>query len=159
MRPEHHQTYMEMVRTLEKRTTCIRRGVGCILVDKDNIVLATGYNGVAKGEPHCNEVVRGFGGSAYIPHPCPAANSKSGENLHGCKAIHAEQNALLQCSDVRRIRTAYVSCTPCIHCIKLLMNTGCEIIMAHEVYDVEAMELWIKSGSRRYEILDRSRYE
>jgi dCMP deaminase len=150
---------MEMVRTLEKRTTCTRRGVGCILVDKDNIVLATGYNGVAKGEPHCNQEVIGFSGTKYTLYTCAGSEAESGQNLHECKAIHAEQNALLQCSDVRRIRTAYVSCTPCIHCIKLLMNTGCEIIMAHEVYDVKAMELWIKSGSRRYEILDRSRYE
>ncbi|MBR5731664.1 MAG: cytidine deaminase, partial [Firmicutes bacterium] len=54
-RPSWDEYFMEMAELARKRTTCIRRGVGAVIV-KDNRVMATGYNGVPKGISHCSEV-------------------------------------------------------------------------------------------------------
>lgn len=119
------------------RGTCSRRRVGCVLVDKDGHEIGHGYNGPAAGEPHC------------IIHPCPGANLPSGTGLDACEAIHAEENALLFCPDVRAIHTAYCTSSPCIRCVKMLMNTGCRRIVFIEEYPHKASkELWVNSGKR-----------
>jgi len=114
------------------QSTCIRRNVGCILVDDNNHVMATGYNGVPRGHKHC------------INTPCPGANYKSGEGLNLCYAIHAEQNALLQCSNVEKIVTCYTTTVPCVTCTKLLLNTGCQRIVSLEEYSqsIESRRIW-----------------
>lgn len=147
---------IELARVTARRGTCCRRQVGCVLVDADGHVIATGYNGVAAGRPHCNErtpIIKVIDLHApeldevgwEFPNACPSATSPSGQNLDGCEAIHAEQNALLQCHDVRAIHVAYVTCSPCLTCVKLLMNTSCRHIVFAEPYahDDAARELWL----------------
>ena len=114
-----------MAKLVARRSTCARRSVGCVLVDEHNHVLATGYNGVASGEPHC------------IESPCPGAGAPSGEGLHLCQAIHAEVNALVQCADVMRIAIVYCTASPCAHCMRLLVNTGARAIAFAERYPHE----------------------
>ena len=46
---------MEIAEVVSKRSTCLRRKVGAVLV-KDRQILATGYNGTPKGLPHCEQV-------------------------------------------------------------------------------------------------------
>lgn len=135
MRLDIHTTMMEVAYVLSQRGTCARRRVGCVLTDKYNHILATGYNGVAAGLPHCTEV------------PCPGARCDSGTGLELCQAIHAEQNALLQCQDVHSIVTCYSTTAPCITCVKLLMNTSCRYIYCVEDYPhaEEAKKLWLHS--------------
>lgn len=138
------------------RGTCLRRNVGCVLLDERGHVLATGYNGVAAGQPHCNasalssEVVdvvlndsdRTRARMAHHPHACPGAGAPSGTNLAGCEAIHAEANALLQCRDVGAVRTCYTTVSPCTECIKLLMNSGCTRIVFRNFYAHRTMDYW-----------------
>jgi dCMP deaminase len=79
-------------------------------------------------------------------HACSGAASPSGTNLDACEAIHAEQNALLQCHDVFDIHTCYVTASPCVTCTKLLLNTGCQrIVFVEEYPQPEAGRLWKKS--------------
>ncbi len=67
--------------------------------------------------------------------------------LDGCHAIHAEQNALLQCRDVYSIHSCYTTVSPCMTCMKLLLNTGCErIIFTEEYVQPEAARLWQSAG-------------
>lgn len=113
--------------------TCARRKVGCVLVDARGKVLSTGYNGPASGEPHC------------IDCPCLGAKMPSGTGLDSCEAIHAEANALLQCHEVQAIDTCYVTASPCVHCVKMLMNTSCRrVVFLDEYPHPEARELWLK---------------
>lgn len=138
---------MELALLTAKRATCLRRQVGCVLLNQRGHVLATGYNGVAAGQPHCNQYDHfhpiGF------PDACTGAHAPSGTNLDGCQAIHAEQNALLQCRDVYTIHTAYVTASPCLTCCKLLLNTSCErICYAEEYPQPAAKELWVAAGRR-----------
>lgn len=139
-RPSARQTFLAIAAVVAERGTCARRKVGCVLVNFRGHVLATGYNGVAAGETHCSE------------HPCPGAGYPSGQGLEHCQAIHAEANALLQCKDVYEIDTAYVTVPPCVHCVKLLMNTSCKVIVFDGNYPhmEQAQALWTKSGERHW---------
>lgn len=152
MRPSRDQWAMDMVRVTAQRATCLRRQVGCVLLNERGHVLSTGYNGVASGMEHCNQSLPiSFGKiiTENYPHACPGAKSQSGTNLDGCEAIHAEQNALLQCKNVYEIHACYVSCSPCITCTKLLMNTSCQEIFFEEEYPMPgAKDLWLKAGRR-----------
>lgn len=135
-RPQIDVYFSDMARLVSTRGTCHRRKVGCILVDKNNYVIATGYNGRPRGFTHC-----------HGEHKCPGALSPSGTNLDACEAIHAEQNALLQCKDTQAIKAAYVTAFPCITCIKLLLNTSCErIVYAEEYPHSRAKEMWQEAG-------------
>ena len=133
-RPTPESYFLAMAQLAATRGTCSRRKVGCILVSERGHVLATGYNGVASGQPHCQD------------KPCAGACLPSGEGLELCEAIHAEQNALLQCRDVFEIDTCYCTASPCITCVKLLMNTSCRRIIFFEEYPHhEAKNLWTSS--------------
>jgi len=135
-RPTSDEYFMLMATLVSTRGTCARRMVGCVLVNQRNHVMATGYNGVASGLPHCIDV------------PCPGAKYKSGTGLDQCQAIHAEQNALLQCYNVHEIMTVYCTTMPCIHCVKLLLNTSCKRIVFRNIYahHKEVQELWLSAG-------------
>lgn len=160
MRPDLDHWMIELASVVAKRSTCLRRAVGCILVDARGHVLSTGYNGVAAGMAHCNEedvnysfgcmpgVVRPLPTGQY-PHACSGAKSPSGQNLDGCQAIHAEQNALLQCRDVDMIHSCYVTTSPCLTCTKLLMNTSCSRILFTELYAQSSSSLWLSSRNSR----------
>ena len=131
--------FLKMAHLVSERGTCARRKVGCILVNSKKHVIATGYNGVSSGQEHC------------IDNPCKGARLKSGQGLDLCEAIHAEQNALLQCKDVYDIDTVYCTLSPCIHCLKLLLNTSAKKIVFMEKY-VDADQLgdyWMKHARGR----------
>jgi dCMP deaminase len=135
-RPTPDQYFLDMATLAATRGTCCRRQVGCVLVNKMNRVLSTGYNGRYAGAPHCNE---GF--------PCEGADLPSGTGLDKCEALHAESSALLFCSNVYDINTCYVTVTPCIECTKMLLNTSCQRIVALTEYPhPAARRLWEQAG-------------
>ena len=135
MRPSVEETCLRIATVVAERGTCVRRKVGCVLVDGFGHILSTGYNGVARGQAHCSDT------------PCPGSKLPSGTGLDKCEAIHAEQNALLQCRDTQQIEACFTTVSPCLHCVKLLMNTGCKSIVFLEAYAnmAESRNLWWSS--------------
>ena len=132
MRPSVDQVMMRVAHVLSDRSTCPRRRVGCVLINEHNHIIGSGYNGKAAGLAHCIDV------------PCGGQTYESGQGLEVCEAIHAEQNALMQCHDVMKIDTAYVTTPPCLHCVKMLLNTGANRIIfdgAHP-HQEASRELW-----------------
>jgi dCMP deaminase len=154
-RPNQGVYFLSMAKLVSVRATCCRRSVGCVLVNERGHVLSTGYNGVAAGQPHCNEVTRIYFQACLgadeerreYANACSGSSSPSGTNLDACKAVHAEQNALIQCRNVWEIDTAYVTVSPCVTCTKMLLNTSCKRIVFSELYPQPAAEeLWTSSG-------------
>lgn len=121
-RPSTDEYFLRMAELAATRGTCARRQVGCVLVDINNHVLSTGYNGVCRGAIHCTD------------KPCPGAKAPSGQSLHLCEAIHAEENALIQCHDVRAIHTVYSTASPCILCMRKLVGTGMKRVVFRQTY-------------------------
>ena len=136
-RPSKIQYYCDLASVVSSRASCCRRAVGCVLVDNSGHILATGYNGPPSGLPNCT-----------LDQPCPGAKLPSGEGHEKCEAVHAEQNALLQCKVVEHIHGCFVTTSPCITCVKLLMNTPCQTIVFLEehVTSAPAKELWQRMG-------------
>ena len=134
-RPDWDTYFMNLVAVVATRASCVRRQVGCVLVNSRNQILATGYNGKPRGMSNCLK------GESEL---CPGANAPSGTQLDGCFSVHSEQNALLQCADVEQIHTVYVSCVPCIHCMKMILNTGAQRIVAATDYpgSEQSKKLW-----------------
>jgi dCMP deaminase len=133
--------FMQMAEVTARRGTCIRRQVGCVLVNSRKQVLSTGYNGTARGTLHC------------IDSPCQGHKFSEGQGLDVCEAIHAESNAILQCHNVEEIETCYSTTEPCVHCTKLLLNTGCRAVVFRNSYASGGMDLWVRaksSGTWRY---------
>ena len=113
--------FLQIAKTVSQRSTCPRRQVGCVLVDSQNHVVATGYNGVPTGFTHC------------IDTPCLGAQYPTGQGLDVCEAIHAEVNALLQLRSDDEL-TAYMTVTPCFTCGKMFANSKVKRIVALEEY-------------------------
>lgn len=103
------QYFMNIAKTASEMGTCNRLKVGCVLV-KDKRIIATGFNGSISGLPHCDDVGHLL--------------SEEGRCI---RTVHAEQNAILQCSKYG-ISTldaiAYATHEPCEHCIKFLIQSG-----------------------------------
>ncbi|MDD5432691.1 MAG: cytidine/deoxycytidylate deaminase family protein [Candidatus Omnitrophica bacterium] len=133
VRPSWDEYFLEVAGLVSKRATCLRRRVGAVLV-KDKRILATGYNGAPSGLKHCLEIgcIR------------EKLNVPSGQRHELCRALHAEQNALIQASlygiSVRG-STLYATNQPCIICAKMLINAGIkEIVIAEGYPDEMAMD-------------------
>jgi len=133
MRPSWDEYFMDVAGLVARRSTCLRRNVGAILV-KDKRILATGYNGAPAGLKHCLDI------------GClrQKLNIPSGERHELCRALHAEQNALIQASlygiSVKG-STLYATCQPCVICAKMLINAGIrEIIITDGYPDKMAMD-------------------
>jgi dCMP deaminase len=108
---------MTITRQVAERSTCPRAKVGAVIV-RDKNILATGYNGAPAGLPHCTDV-----GCLIYESKTP-----SGEIEENCyRTIHAEINAIAQAAKNGATITdadIYVTHTPCIHCLKVVINTG-----------------------------------
>ena len=126
-RPSWPEYFMAIAGMVAKRSTCLRRKVGAVLV-KDKRILATGYNGAPAGLAHCEEVGC-LRQSSSIP---------SGERHELCRGLHAEQNAIIQAAyHGISIAGSVLYCTnkPCVICSKMLINAGICKIVFEEGYD------------------------
>jgi dCMP deaminase len=126
MRPSWDAYFMEITHVVANRSTCLRRRVGAVII-KDRRILSTGYNGAPKGLAHCQEV-----GCIREQNNVP-----SGERHELCRALHAEQNAILQAALYGvSIAGATIYCTthPCVMCAKMLINAGMKEVVVSNTY-------------------------
>ncbi len=133
--------FMHIAYLVRSRSTCLRRMVGCVLV-KNKRILATGYNGAPANVPHCLET-----GCLREKLGVP-----SGERHELCRALHAEQNVIIQAAvSGVSIAGAEIYCTthPCILCSKMLINCGVTTIYYCESYpDKMSQEMLDQAGVR-----------
>ncbi len=134
MRPSWDDIFMAKAQIMAKRSTCIRRQVGSVISVK-NREIASGYNGSVAKTPHCQEV-----GCKREQLSIP-----SGERQEICRALHSEQNAILQTSITGVIPvggTIYVTCQPCVTCAKLIAGVGIKRVVYEGDYpDKLAIEI------------------
>ncbi len=133
-RPEWDDYFMEICEVVKTRSTCLRRQIGAIIV-RDKQILSTGYNGAPKGLEHCLTL-----GCQREKLGIP-----SGERHELCRALHAEQNAIIQAAH-NGINisgsTLYVTTRPCVMCAKMCINAGIKkIIYRGEYPDELSLEL------------------
>lgn len=128
-----HQYFMTITRQVAERSTCNRAKVGAVVV-RDKNILATGYNGAPAGMPHCIDV-------GCLIYQSKTPNGETEENCF--RTIHAEMNAIAQAAkNGSGIKDAsiYITHTPCVHCLKLLVNTGIKSIYYEIPYKLHTLE-------------------
>lgn len=139
MRPSLDEYFMNMAKVASTMTTCKRRSVGAIIV-KDKQVLSTGYNGAPKNTSHCIEV-----GCMRDELKIP-----SGKNPELCRAVHSEQNAIIQAAlNGRNTQDATLYCThqPCVICAKMIINAGItKVVYENDYPDDLAISLMREAG-------------
>ena len=128
-RPSKDEYYLNIALAVSKRSTCLKRHYGCVIV-KDDVIVATGYNGSPRGEVNCCDC--GI---------CHRQDAKKGEGYDTCPAVHAEQNALLSVDRSHsQGATLYLACEeyipvtdvwleeidpqPCNLCERMIRNAG-----------------------------------
>jgi len=125
--------FMNIAHLVAERSTCRRAKIGAVIV-KDRNIIATGYNGSPAGLPHCTDV----GCLIYV------SKNPNGEEEENCfRTIHAEINAIAQAakhgvsidgSDI------YITASPCIHCLKVLINVGIRNIYYAKPYKIHNIQ-------------------
>ncbi len=143
-RPSWDEYFLEVAGLVAKRSTCLRRKVGTVLV-KNKRILATGYNGAPSGLKHC------------IDTGCLREKLKipSGQRHELCRGLHAEQNALLQSALYgvsAKGSTLYVTNQPCSICSKMLINAGIKEVVISGGYPDKMAEEFLKEAGIRVKI-------
>ena len=122
--------YLSIAAEVSKRSTCLRRQYGAVIVKNDEIV-STGYNGAPRGEDNCCDIGTCWRERNNIPH---------GEQYEKCVAVHAEQNAIISASRREMLgATLYLAgfengepirnAEPCMICRRLIKNAGIEKVI------------------------------
>ena len=129
MRPSKHEYYLGIAEAVAKRSTCLRRQYGAVIV-KDDRIISTGYNGSARGEDNCCDKDTCWREEHNIPH---------GEQYEKCRAVHAEANAIINANPSDMIgATLYLAGfengerisgpAPCEMCWRTIKNAQIEAI-------------------------------
>lgn len=138
-RPSNDEYFMEMAFLVSKRSTCLRRRVGAVIV-RDKHVISTGYNGSPRGTMHCEELgcIR------------QQMNIPSGTRHELCRGVHAEQNAIAQAAYFGTSvaeATIYTTTFPCSMCAKILINAGIsEVVYADGYVDDLSKKLFAETN-------------
>ncbi|KAH8835504.1 cytidine deaminase-like protein [Flagelloscypha sp. PMI_526] len=124
LRPSWDQYFMTLASLASKRSNCMKRRVGAILV-RENRIVATGYNGTPRGVTNCNE-----GG-------CARCNGTP--TVHECVCLHAEENALLEAGRERVGPGCVLYCNtcPCLKCTIKIIQTGVNEVVYNLSYKVD----------------------
>ena len=137
-RPSIDEYFLKIASVVGERSTCLRHHVGAVAV-RDKHILFTGYNGAAAGIRDCLEL-----GCLRNENNIP-----SGTRHEICRAIHAEQNVIIQAS-LHGISlegaTIYCTHTPCILCAKMLTNARIKRFVSFGKYaDNSFLELFAEA--------------
>ncbi|MCK4544371.1 cytidine/deoxycytidylate deaminase family protein [candidate division WOR-3 bacterium] len=138
-RPSWDEYFMQITEIVKERSTCLRRKVGATIV-KNKRILTTGYNGPPEGFKHCEDIggcIRDRMGIA------------SGQRQELSRAVHAEQNAIIQAAKMGisiADSTLYVTNHPCVICTKMLINAGVKKIIFKDGYPDELSKQMLEEG-------------
>jgi dCMP deaminase len=127
VRPTWDEYFMKITTVVAERATCLRHDIGAIIV-KDKRIISTGYNGAAKGAEDCLKL------------GCrkDELSLASGMCSEDCRAIHAEQNAIIQAAlhgVSTEGATLYCTTIPCRMCAKEIVNAGIKRVVTYSDYE------------------------
>ncbi len=146
-RPDIDEYFLKISAVVAERSTCLRHHVGAVAV-KNKHILSTGYNGAAAGCKDCLEL-----GCLRNERNIP-----SGERHEICRAIHAEQNAIIQAA-LHGVSiegcTIYCTHTPCVLCAKMLTNAKIKRFVSYGKYNDDSFISLFKEAGIEVEIKDR----
>lgn len=134
-RPKRHEHFLNRAKVVAEMSTCLRRKVGAIIINKDGVELCSGYSGAPRNTKHCSDLGSCLRMDLKIP---------SGQQYELCRSVHAEQNAIINAARTgasiaggvlyissEKLKGAYENVEesekiygPCIICKKEIINAG-----------------------------------
>lgn len=148
MRASWDEYFMQIADIVKTRSTCLRRQVGAVIV-KDNRIITTGYNGAPSGVAHCTDIGGCYREKLGIP---------SGERHELCRALHAEQNAIIQAANLgisTKDATIYVTLQPCVICAKMIINAGIKRLVYQGSYNDELSMQMLREAQMKIVVMEQ----
>ena len=164
-RPSWDKHWLEIASVISKRSTCLRRRFGAVII-RDNIILSTGYNGAPRSTPNCIDLRKCYR---------KEKNIKPGTHYEKCRALHAEANAIINAAREGAVikdtvlylhgenfdGTLFKNIKPCKMCRRMVINAGInKVVVSYkgkiEIYDV--MRWIIDANENPYKELDEEGY-
>ena len=141
--------YLDIAQTVSKRSTCLRKRYGAIIV-KNDVIISTGYNGAPRGRKNCNDLNYCMRDAMNIPR---------GERYEMCRSVHAEANAIISAARDQMLgATLYMACEDaktgelvpdtcsCMMCKRQVINAGIETVIirtGEDTYRCIDVQSWI----------------
>lgn len=140
-RPNWDEYYLRLLDGIKSRASCPRRQCGAILVDKDYVLLSTGYNGPPSKLSNCTDM------------PCGAETGVSGDTST-CLALHAEHNAIYFAKyNIDKATTLYCTHSPCLKCcLEILQTPITSVIYLEQYTDTIGLNLLRRAGIVCYQM-------
>lgn len=139
-RPTWDEYWLALLPVVKSRASCPRRQGGVVIVDSNNNIISTGYNGPPSGMPNCTE------------HPCGGENDPSGDTTK-CMALHAEHNAIYFAGDRRSsAHTMYCTTEPCLKCALEILQTPIKRVVYMEPYPNQARVILAEAGIQMMQV-------
>ena len=151
VRPSLDEYFLKIALVVAERSTCLRHHIGAVAV-RDKHILSTGYNGAAAGLKDCLEL-----GCLRNQQ-----NIASGTRHEICRAIHSEQNAIIQGSlNGVSLENSIIYCThtPCILCAKMLVNAKIKRYVTFAKYSDDAFVELFKEANIKMDIINKPSFE
>jgi dCMP deaminase len=146
-RPSADEYFLKIASVVAERSTCLRHHMGAVAV-KDKHILTTGYNGAAAGLKDCLEL-----GCLRDENNIP-----SGTRTEICRAIHAEQNVIIQAA-LHGISlegcTIYCTHTPCVLCAKMMINAKVKRVVIFTKYADDAFRELFREAGIQVDVLEK----
>ncbi len=122
------ERYIRMARIWGENSYCKRRRVGALIV-KEKMIISDGYNGTPSG----------------FENICEDENGRTKPYV-----LHAEANAITKVARSNNSSdgaTLYVTCSPCIECAKLIIQSGIRRVVFSELYhNTDGIDLLSRNG-------------
>jgi dCMP deaminase len=144
-RPNIDEYFLKIATVVAQRSTCHRHDVGAVLV-RDKQILSTGYNGAAAGTKDCLEL-----GCLRDELKIP-----SGTRHEICRAVHAEQNAIIQAAlhgVTTDDSTLYCTHSPCNLCAKIMVNAGVKRVVCINYYPDDSWQSLFNEAGVKLDVL------
>ena len=141
--------YLDIAQTVAKRSTCLRKCYGAIIV-KNDVIVSTGYNGAPRGRQNCNDLGVCQREKLGIPR---------GERYELCRSVHSEANAIIAAPRDQMLgSTLYMVCTEpgsgeivegtnsCMMCKRMIINAGIAKVVVRDTqneYRIIDVQDWI----------------
>jgi len=165
LRPSRHDHFFNRAKVVAEMSTCLRRKVGAIIVNKYGVQVSSGYSGAPRNSEHCSDIGKCLRTELGIA---------TGQRYELCRSVHAEQNAIINAArrgakifegkmyiSSQRIKGYYEGekkkiYGPCIICKKEIINAGLtkvhmrEIGVGSETYELETIKKLLKEEEKQY---------
>ncbi len=163
-RPSKLDYYLNIAREVSRRSTCLRRRFGAVIL-KDDQIISTGYVGAPRGVPNCVDIGKCARDELKVP---------PGERYELCRSVHAEANALINAARAgvsllggtlylygENVKDDSIAeAKPCKMCKRMIINAGLKhvVVKTPDGTKTYAIEDWIKEDNGVYSEKDLKGY-